>query len=433
MSQITIGLIGIGVLFLLMFLRMPIGFAMALVGFVGLIYLGSLDGALYFMGMETFSNISNYNLSVLPLFMLMSQFAFRSGISEKLFGTAHKWLGHLPGGLAMATVAGCAGFGAICGSGIATAMTFGPVVLPEMKKYNYEPGLATGSIAAGGTLAILIPPSSLFIVYGIITQQSIGKLFIAGAFPGIVLASLFMITIFILVKRNPNLARSTPAVSIREKLASLQGIGETLILFLLVMGGLYGGIFTANEAAGVGAAGALLIGLARRRFTWEGFISAFVETVKTTGMVFVIIIGAMIFNRFLALTRIPNALVGIAGGLSIPPLATIAVIVVIYMVLGALFDELAITFLTVPIFFPVILAQGIDPIWFGVIFCICMEMGMILPPVGINVFVIAGVAKDVPMYTIYRGIGPFIIPMVITIGILMAFPQLALFLPSHMK
>ena len=433
MSQITIGLIGIGVLFLLMFLRMPIGFAMVLVGFIGFIYLGSVEGALYVMGTETFSNISNYNLSVLPLFMLMGQFAFYSGISEKLFKTAHKWLGHLPGGLAMATIAGCAGFGAICGSGIATAMTFGPVVLPEMKKYNYDPGLATGSVAAGGTLAILIPPSNLFIMYGILTQLSIGKLFIAGVFPGILLASLCMATVYIQVKHNPNLALSTPATTMREKLASLRGISEMLALFVLVMGGLYGGIFTANEAAGAGAAGALLIGLIRRRFTLQGFISALVETVKTTGMVFVIIIGAMVFNRFLTLTGIPDALVKFAGGLPVPPLVIVAVLVVIYMILGALFDELAITLLTVPIFFPVILSKGIDPIWFGVVFCILMEMGMILPPVGINVFIIAGVAKDVPMYTVYRGIGPFIIPMVITIGILMAFPQLALYLPNHMK
>ena len=433
MNQITTGMIGIGVLFLLMFLRMPIGFAMALVGFAGFIYLGSLQGALYIMGTETFSNVSSYTLSVLPLFMLMGQFAFHSGISDKLFRTAHKWLGHLPGGLAMATIAGCAAFGAICGSGIATALTFGPVVLTEMKKYGYDPGLATGSVAAGGTLAILIPPSGIFILYGLITQQSIGKLFIAGVLPGILLSSLCMATIYALVKRNPRLALVAPAVNMREKLASLGGMSETLALFILVMGGLYGGLFTANEAAGVGAAGALLIGLATRKLAWKGFTHALFETVKTTGMVFVIIIGALIFNRFLALTRIPDALVSIAGGLGLSASATLAVIVIIYLVLGALFDELAITFLTVPIFYPVILSKGIDPIWFGVVYVILMELGMILPPVGINVFVIAGVAKDVPMYTVYRGIAPFILPMLITIGILMAFPQIALFLPGHMK
>lgn len=433
MSPITAGLIAVGILFLLIFLRMPIAFAMALVGFVGFFYLCSIEGALSIMARETFTTVSSYDFAVLPLFMLMGQFAFHSGLSKRLYYTGYKWLGHLPGGLAMATIGGCAAFAAGCGSGLATAATMGAVALPEMKRYNYDPALATGCIASGGTLGILIPPSGLFIIYGILTEQSISKLFISGIFPGVLLSALFMLTIYVLVKINPSIASSASAASFRERLASLGGTGEMLALFLIIMGGLYGGIFTPNEAGGIGAAGALLIGLVRRGLNWQGFIAALTETGQITAMIFAILIGAMIFNRFLAVSTIPETLVGLTSRLPIPPLAVIGVLVFVYMVLGALFDEVAITLLTIPIFFPVILALGIDPIWFGVLFCICMEMGMILPPVGINVFVIAGVAKDVPMYTIYRGILPFVIPMLITIGLLMIFPQIALFLPDMMK
>lgn len=433
MSAITVGLIGVGILFLLIFLRMPIAFAMALVGFVGFIYLCSLEGALSIMARETFTSVSSYDFAVLPLFILMGEFAFHSGLSKKLYHAAYKWLGHWPGGLAMATIVGCAAFAAGCGSGIATAATMGAVALPEMKKYHYAPALATGCVAAGGTLGILIPPSALFIVYGILTEQSISKLFISGIFPGLLLSALFMLTIYALVKLNPSLASSAHAASIRERLVSLVGTVEMLALFLIIMGGLYGGIFTPNEAGGIGAAGALLIGLARRGFSWQRFTAALTETGRTTAMIFAILIGAMIFNRFLAMSGIPDSLVGFASRLPIPPLAIIGVLVFVYMVLGALFDEVAITLLTIPIFFPVIVALGIDPIWFGVVFCILMEMGAILPPVGINVFVIAGAVRDVPMYTIYRGILPFIIPMLLTIGLMMVFPQIALFLPNLMK
>jgi C4-dicarboxylate transporter, DctM subunit len=432
MSPFTIGILGICVLFVLMLLGMPIGISMAVVGFTGAIFLGSWGTALSMMGMEPYRAMASDALSVLPLFMLMGQFAVSAGISGKLFAASNKWLGHLPGGLAMATISGCAGFGAICGSGIATALTFGPVVLPEMKKYKYDPGLATGCVAAGGTLGILIPPSGIFILYGILTQQSIAALFMGGVLPGVLLAILMIGTVYVSVKLNPGLALQAPAVSLKEKLASLRGIGDTLVLLLLVLGGLYGGAFTANEGAGIGAAGALLIGVSRRTLKWRSFINALFETAWATGMVFIILIGSMIFNRFLALTGIPDALVRFTGELAIPPLLLVVVLAIMYLILGALFDEVAITLLTVPIFFPVILAKGIDPIWFGVLYCIFMELGMILPPVGINCFVIAGVARDVPLEEVYRGIGRFVIPMLITVALVLLFPQLALLLPSMM-
>lgn len=433
MSPVIIGIIGIVILLFLMLFRLPIGFAMALVGFVGFFYLGSLDGAFSILGMEPFSAVSTYTFTVLPLFILMGQFAFSSGLSAKLFSVAHKWLGHLPGGLAMATIGGCAGFAAVSGSSIATAATMGSVSLPEMKRYNYAPTLATGCIAAGGTLGILIPPSGCMIVYGIITEQSISELFIAGILPGILLAILFMATIYILAKANPELGPSVPATSLRERFTVLLTCGDLLILFLLVMGGLYIGFFTPSEAGAVGAAGAFLIGSVRKKLSLKGIGDALIETVQTTAMIFVIIIGAMVFNRFLAISTIPFVLAGFIGGLPVSPIVTIIVIFFIYLILGCFIDAMAMMLLTMPIFFPVILAIGIDPIWFGVVVVIVSEMGLITPPVGLNVYVIKGVAEDVPLHTVFRGILPFLIPMLVCTAILIIFPQIALFLPSTMK
>jgi C4-dicarboxylate transporter DctM subunit len=432
-SPINIGLIGICIMLVLMLFRLPIGFAMALVGFVGFYYLSSLQGAFSVVGMEPFAAVSTYSFSVLPLFILMGQFAFASGLSAKLFNLAHKWLGHLPGGLAMATIGGCAGFAAVSGSSIATAATMGSVSLPEMKKYNYAPTLATGCIAAGGTLGILIPPSGCMIVYGIITEESISELFIAGIFPGILLAILFMVTIYIIAKMNPKLGPSAPMASLRERLTMLMTCGDLVILFLLVMGGLYIGFFTPNEAGAVGAFGAFIIGLVRKKLSMKAVGTALVETIQTTAMVFVIIIGAMVFNRFLAVTTIPFVLADIIGELPVPPYATVIVIFFIYLVLGCFIDTMAMMLLTMPIFFPVILAINIDPIWFGIVVVIVSEMGMITPPVGMNVYVIQGVAKDVPLQTVFRGIIPFLIPMLVCTAILMVFPQIALFLPGTMK
>ena len=432
MSELVIGVIGIGFLLFLMLFGMPIGFVMAFIGFLGLGYLNSFQVALYVMGTEPFGTLSSYTLSVLPLFLLMGQFAFASGTSERLFSTANKWLGHYPGGLAMATIGGCAGFAAICGSSLATSATAGSVTLSEMRKYHYDLGFATGCIAAGGTLGILIPPSGILIIYGILTEQSIAKLFIAGMLPGLMLTSLFMLTIYILVKRNPNLGVSTPKVSFSLKMKSLLNSIEMLVLFVIVIGGLYGGLFTANEAAGIGAGGALLIGLIRRKLDREKIIEALVRSVTTSSMIFTIIIGAMIFNRFLAITGIPVALADFVCSLQVPPFITIFFIFFIYMILGCFFDSLAITMLTVPIFYDVILMLKMDPIWFGVLFVVMIEMASITPPVGMNVYVISAVAQDVPIAKIFRGIFPFLIPLAVMVVLLIFFPQLALILPKYM-
>jgi C4-dicarboxylate transporter DctM subunit len=431
MSPILTGVVGIVLLLFLIALKMPIGFSMGLVGFVGFIYIRSFEGALSILASDPFGTVSSYSFSVLPLFILMGNVAFASGISAKLFNTTQKLLGHLPGGLASATVAGCAGFAAISGSSVATAATMGAVSLDEMKKYNYDPRLATGCVAAGGTLGILIPPSNLFILYGILTQESIGKLFMAGIIPGIILAAMFIITITIQVLMNPKLGPRGPKTTLKEKIGALWGASDMAALFLLVMGGLYGGIFTPNEAAGIGAAGAVLIGLIRRNLTMKGFNKALIDTIKVTSMIFIILIGAMLFNRFLVLTTIPTALAAFISGLDMSPMITVGIMFVLYLMLGCFFDTAAITLLTIPIFFPVIVALKIDPIWFGVFFCIAMEMGMLTPPVGMNCYVIAGVSKQ-PLHVVFRGIVPFLIPMAAIIALLMIFPKLALFLPSLM-
>jgi tripartite ATP-independent transporter DctM subunit len=405
---------------------MPIGFAMGIVGFAGFTYMSSFGGALHILGTAPFGTVSSYSFSVLPLFILMGNLAFATKISAKLFSAAQKLLGHLPGGLASATVAGCAGFAAISGSSFATAATMGAVSFDEMKKLNYDPRLSTGCIAAGGTLGILIPPSNLFIIYGILTQESIGKLFMAGIIPGIILSAMYVATITALVLLNPKLGPRGPKTSFKEKIGALWGASDMAALFLLVMGGLYGGMFTPNEAAGIGAAGALLIGFLRRNITFKAFNMALMATIKVTVMIFIILIGALIFNRFLVLTTIPSALAGFISGLNMSPMITMGVMFVLYLILGCFFDSAAITLLTVPIFFPLILALHIDPIWFGVFFCLCMEMGLLTPPVGMNCYVIAGVSKE-PVQTVFLGILPFVIPMVAIIALLMIFPSLRSF------
>jgi len=433
MSPTTVGIFGVLALFLIMFLRMPIGTAMALLGFIGFSYLVSLEGAFNMAAADIFSTFSSYSLTVIPLFVFMGQILFNSGVSQRLYAAAYRWLGHLPGGLAMATIGACTGFAAISGSAIATAATMGSVALPEMQKYKYDPALATGIVACGGTLGVLIPPSVTFIVYGIMVEQSIGKLFIAGIFPGLLLSSLFMASIYLIARCNPRLAPPGPRATWRERLTSLSGAGEALALFALVMGGLFAGFFTPTEAAAVGAAGALVLSFVRRQLTWRGLINSFFEALRTACMVMVIIAGATIFAHFLAVTKIPFELAGWVGGLPIPPMATMVVIALMYVIGGCVMEALPLILLTVPIFFPVCIALGFDPIWFGVMIVLLGQVGMVTPPVGVNVFVVAGVAKDVPIDTIFRGILPFVLAMIICLIILMAFPQISLFLPSLIK
>jgi C4-dicarboxylate transporter, DctM subunit len=431
-TPMTVGLIGIGFLFILLFLRMPVGLVMALVGFVGFAFLTSLEGAFGILRSVPFVTSASYDLSVLPLFLLMGSFAFYSGMSEGLYYSAYKWLGGSPGGLAMATIVGCSGFAAVSGSTLATAATMGMIALPEMKKYRYDPALATGAVAAGGSLGILIPPSSILIIYGVLTEQSIEKLFMAGVFPGLLLALLFVLSIMARVMVNQKLGPPGAKTGFAEKMASLRDCWGVLVLFIVIMGGLYMGLFTPTEAAGVGAFGVFLFALFRGRLTKENFIAALTETMRTTAMIFVIVIGAMIFGYFLAISRLPYELATFVSTLPVSPYVILIVILVVYLMLGCIMDTLAMVILTVPIFYPVILKLGFDPIWFGVIMVLVSEMGVITPPVGLNVYVIHGVAKDVPLFTIFRGILPFLCMMILCIILVILFPQIATFLPDLM-
>lgn len=430
MSPATIGIIGIGLLIVLFCIRMPVAFAMALVGFAGFGYLTSPEAALHLLARDIFDTFSSYPLSVIPMFILMGTFAFASGISQRLFKTTYTWIGNLRGGLTIATVFACAGFGAICGSSTATAATMGKIALPEMKKYKYDDTLATGTVAAAGTLGILIPPSTILILYGILTEQSIGKLFVAGVIPGIILSIFFAITVAILCWRNPAIGPPGPVSSFREKLKVLTGIIEALLLFLLAIGGLFLGWFSPTQAGAIGAGGALIIGLARRQLSWQTFIDAGKEALRTSCMVIFIITGAVIFGHFMAVSRIPFMLAEWLGGLPIHPMAVMSVIVFIYFIGGFFMDSMGLIVVTVPIFFPVVMKLGFDPIWFGVIIVLVGEMGVITPPVGVNVFVIKGISPDIPLYRIFRGILPFLAALIVFTILLMIFPKIATFLPS---
>jgi len=432
MSPVTVGIIGIFFLFLLLALRMQIGFSMALVGFLGFTVLCSLEASFSIMGMEAFKTGTAYSLTVIPLFILMGQFANHSRMGMEIYETVYRWLGFLPGGLAMATTGACAGFAAISGSSLATAATMGMVALPEMKRFKYDDSLATGCIAAGGTLGILIPPSTVLIIYGILTEQPIATLFIAGVLPGLLLSGLFLATIYAMTKYKPSLGPPGPRFTMKEKIYSLKGTWSLLALFLLVIGGLYTGWFTPTEAAGVGAFGAFFITIIKGRLNRDNLRESLTETVKTTAMVFVILIGANIFGYFLTVSQIPDQLSTWIGELGLNRYVVMSMLIFAFIILGCFMEGLAIMVLTIPIVYPMVMAMGFDPIWFGIIITLTMEMSLITPPVGINVFIISGVAKDVPMYTIFRGILPFWFAMLACIILLVIFPHIALFLPTSM-
>ena len=430
MSFITLAIIGIIVLVILLFMGMNIGITMMAVGFFGVFAIRGLDPAIGVLKTIPFTYASNYSFAVIPLFILMGQFAFHSGMSSDLFNAADKWLSRFKGGLAMATVAACAGFSAICGSTAATAATMGVVALPEMRKYGYKDGLATGSIAAGGTLGILIPPSTGFIIYGIIAEQSIGRLFAAGIIPGILLALCYILSIAVQVRIQPQIAPGTKKYPFKEMLSALKGTLGIIILFVAVIGGMFANIFTANEAAGVGAALTLIMMIVKRQFTWAKFVDCLRSAVKTSGMIFLILIGAYVFGAFLALTQLPMVLANFVTGLDVSPYVVLLVILVLYALLGCIMDSLAMVMLTVPIFLPIITAIGFDPIWYGVLMIMVMEMGLITPPVGMNVYIVAGVAKDVPLVEIFKGVAPMVVGMLVAVIIVCAFPQLSLWLPN---
>jgi tripartite ATP-independent transporter DctM subunit len=430
MDPVVVGILGIVVLIILFMLGMPVGFAMAFVGFAGFSYLVSPSAGLSILARDVFNNLSSYSLTVIPMFLLMGSIAFASGISSRLYAASHTLFGHVRGGLAMSTIMACAGFAAICGSTSATAAAMGKVALPEMKKYGYDDALATGSVASAGSLGILIPPSTIFIVYGILTQQSIGSLFLAGIFPGILLAALFIVVVAVLCWRKPALAPVGEATTFKEKMIGLSGVTEMLLLFILVMGGLFAGWFSPVQAGAVGAAGALLIGLVRRNLTWKALGDAIIDTVKVTCEIMIIVTGAVVLGHFIAVTTIPNMLSGWIAGLGLPDVAVMAMIIFMYLIGGLFMDSLAMVTLTIPIIYPLVTALGFDPIWFGVIIVLVTEMGVITPPVGINVYVIKGITEGVSLETIFKGIFPFLIAIIICVALLLAFPKIATFLPG---
>ncbi len=433
MSVTIIGLIGIACLILLLFSNMPVGFVMAFLGVVGFSYVKGVNAGLSILAKDVFDTFSGYDLTVIPLFIFMGQIAFHSGISKRLYDAVYVFMGHYRGGLAIATIGACAAFSTVSGSTNATAATMAMITLPEMRRYKYDMGLATGTVAAGGSLGILIPPSVIFIIYGILTEQSIGKLFAAGILPGILLAALFILTIYIVVRRNPALAPQGTRATFFQRVLSLSGIIEALIIFILVMGGLFKGIFTPTEAAAVGAFLTLLISVIRRQLSWTHLVQSLMETTKISCMVMTIVAGAVVFGHFMAITQIPFALANWVGALALPKYAVMAVIILMYMVGGCFMDSLAMIMLTVPIFYPVVMDLGFDPIWFGVIIVLVTEMGVVTPPVGVNVYVVHGIAKDVPLETIFKGAFPFMLALFTCIALLLAFPQIATFLPSLIR
>ncbi len=428
-SNLIIALIGVAVLLILLIKGMNIGICMMFVGFFGFAYVRNFDAALTLFRTIPFTQATMYSFTVIPLFVLMGNLCFYSGMSSDLYNCAHKLLGGLRGGLAIATVAACACFSAICGSTAATAATMGVVALPEMREHGYDDGLSTGAIAAGGTLGILIPPSTGFIIYGIVSGESIGALFAAGILPGVVLALCYIAAIMIIVRKNPNMAPGKLHFTLKEKLISLKGGAAMLVLFFIAIGGIFLGWFTANEAAAVGATAALVYLIIRRKFTWKIFIACLRDTVKTSGMIFLILIGAYIFGAFLTITQLPTILANFVNGLSVSRYVILFIIIIIYAVMGCLMDSLAMVMLTVPIFLPIMTALGFNGVWYGVLMIMVMEMGLITPPVGMNVYIVAGVAKDVPLQKIFKGVAPMVLGMCVAIFIVCAIPDIALFLP----
>jgi len=434
---VSLGLTGImGIVILLMvlfFLGMPVAFAMAIVGFVGFSYVVSFKAALGMLSTDFWTSFSKYGLTVIPLFIFMGQVAFYSGVNEKLYNSAYKWIGQIRGGLAMATVMACAAFAAICGSNVATAATMTSVALPEMKKYKYKPMLSTGAIACGSTLGVVIPPSVLFIVIGLNTGQSIAKLFFGGIGAGIVLAVLMMLTVYGLCILNPEWGPVGPKTSFIEKIRALPGAAEMVILFLLVMLGLFLGFFTPAEAGAAGSFFAVLISVVERRLNWKGFVAAVVDTLRISCMVIMIVSGAMIFGRFLAVTRIPYDIATSVSLLPVPATAIMMIIFFIYIIGGAVMDGLALLLITIPIFFPVAIKLGYDPLWFGVAITVVSTLGAVSPPVGATSYVVGGMAKDVPLQDVFKGVLFFIPAYIISTLLLMVFPKIVTFLPNLMR
>ncbi|MEY4362914.1 MAG: hypothetical protein RLZZ24_266 [Pseudomonadota bacterium] len=432
LSTDAVAVIGFVVLFVLMLLRVPVGMAMGLVGVVGYSYIAGTGPALKLVGQTSMRTVTDYTFGVIPMFMLMGAFVSVSGVSRELFRAANAFIGHLRGGLGVATVLACGGFAAICGSSVATAATFSAVAYPEMRRFGYPQSFATGVIAAGGTLGAMLPPSTVLAVYAILTQQDIGKLFMAGIVPGLLAMTMYVITIMLIVYFRPNWLPAGERQPLSERLNGLKDVWAPLVLFLFVIGGLYGGFFTPTEAGGVGASGAFLLGVLRGKLDRAGIREALLSATRTAAAVFTVLIGALLFGYFLTITQTPQKLTEFLTGLGVGRYGVLALIMVMYLILGCLMDAMAMIILTVPIIFPVIVQLGFDPIWFGIIIVMTVELGLIHPPVGMNVFVIKSVVKDVSFMTIFKGVIPFVITDILRLIILISFPIIALWLPNRL-
>ncbi|MDM0001590.1 TRAP transporter permease [Variovorax sp. J22P240] len=432
MSTDAIAVLGFVVLFALMLLRVPVGMAMGLVGVTGYAWIVGPGPALKLVGQTSMRTVTDYTFGVIPMFMLMGALVSVSGVSRELFKAANSMIGHLRGGLGVATVLACGGFAAICGSSVATAATFSAVAYPEMRRFNYPQSFSTGVIAAGGTLGAILPPSTVLAVYAILTQQDIGKLFMAGIVPGILAMAMYVLTIVLIVKVRPDWLPGGEVKPWKDRVVDLKNVWAPLVLFIFVIGGLYGGFFTPTEAGGVGASGAFILGLLRRKLDGPKIREALLSATRTAAAVFTVLIGALLFGYFLTITQSPQKLTEFLTSLGIGRYGVLALIMLMYLVLGCLMDAMAMIILTVPIIFPVIVHLGFDPIWFGVIIVMTVELGLIHPPVGMNVFVIKSVVKDVSFTTIFKGVLPFILTDIIRLVILIAFPIIALWLPTRM-
>ncbi len=433
MDRDLVALLGFILMFALMALRVPIGVSMGIAGVGGFALLSGIKPGLNLLANVPLSVVTDYNLSVIPMFILMGAFASKSGMSNELFSAGRAWLGHLRGGLAMAAIAACGGFAAINGSSVATAATMAQVALPEMRKAGYHPGLSAGLVAAGGTLGIMIPPSVIFVLYGIMTETDITKLFAAGVIPGLMAIAFYFLVVQVIAWMRPGHMPRGPLHTWKERIVSLRDLWATLLLFAFVLGGIYGGIFTVEEASGIGAAGTLLIGILRGRLGVAEIRAALIDTLRVSSAIMMIVVGAFLFGYFLTITQFTQKSVDFLVHLPIGPYGVLAIIMFGYFILGAIMDELAMILLTVPIVFPAMMQLGFDPVWFGVIIVMAVTFGMICPPVGINVFVINSIARDITLTRIYRGTMPFIAIDVVRLVILCAFPAISLWLPSFIK
>ncbi len=434
MTSLQVGLLSIPILFILLFLRLPVAFVMLVVGMAGYAFLTSPSAALSISAQTIYSNFASYSLIVVPLFVWMGFIAFHSGLSSKIYDATYKLVGNLPGGLAMATIGACTAFGAICGSTTATAATMSAVALPEMKRYNYCRSFSTASIAAAAILGVMIPPSVIFILYGVATGESIRLLFLAGIIPGLLLMGLFMLAAYLRVIRDPSIAPPGPSVPLKDKLrALLSGGMEVVMIFIVVIGGLFAGWFTPTEAGGVGAFATLIVSLARRSLNWQGFSNSISDAIRLSAMIMFLSASAFVYSRFLAITGLPSAVASLAVEIPLPPVVVLIAVLFVYLILGLFIDGLALILMTTPIFYPVAVSLGFDPIWFGVIVVLALGMGVITPPVGANVYVVAGVARGIDVMDIFRGVWPYLIAIFICIAILIAFPGIALFLPELAK